>query len=71
MRHRVAELAKEEIKENNEKISEIEIELKNLLIPVDENDDKNVFVKVRAGTGGDEAALFVGDLYRMYLRLRK
>ena len=65
----IAELAKEEIKENNEKISEIEIELKNLLIPVDENDDKNVFVEVRAGTGGDEAALFVGDLYRMYLRL--
>ena len=65
----LAELAKEEIKENNERISEIEIELKNLLIPVDENDEKNVFVEVRAGTGGDEAALFVGDLYRMYLRL--
>ena len=65
----LAELAKEEIKENNERISEIEIELKNLLIPVDENDDKNVFVEVRAGTGGDEGALFVGDLYRMYLRL--
>ena len=65
----LAELAKEGIKENNERISEIEIELKNLLIPVDENDDKNVFVEVRAGTGGDEAALFVGDLYRMYLRL--
>ena len=65
----LAELAKEEIKESNERISEIEIELKNLLIPVDENDDKNVFVEVRAGTGGDEAALFVGDLYRMYLRL--
>ena len=65
----LAELAKEEIKENNERISEIEIELKNLLITVDENDDKNVFVEVRAGTGGDEAALFVGDLYRMYLRL--
>ena len=65
----LAELAKEEIKENNERISEIEIELKNLLIPVDENDDKNLFVEVRAGTGGDEAALFVGDLYRMYLRL--
>ena len=65
----LAELAKEEIKENNKRISEIEIELKNLLIPVDENDDKNVFVEVRAGTGGDEAALFVGDLYRMYLRL--
>ena len=65
----LAELAKEEIKENNERISEIEVELKNLLIPVDENDDKNVFVEVRAGTGGDEAALFVGDLYRMYLRL--
>jgi len=65
----LAELANEEIKENNERISEIEIELKNLLIPVDENDDKNVFVEVRAGTGGDEAALFVGDLYRMYLRL--
>ena len=65
----LVELAKEEIKENNERISEIEIELKNLLIPVDENDDKNVFVEVRAGTGGDEAALFVGDLYRMYLRL--
>ena len=65
----LAELAKEEIKESNERISEIEIELKNLLIPVDENDDKNVFVEVRAGTGGDEAALFVGDLYKMYIRL--
>ena len=65
----LSELAKEEIKENNERISKIEIELKNLLIPVDENDDKTVFVEVRAGTGGDEAALFVGDLYKMYLRL--
>ena len=64
----LTDLAKEEIKENNERISEIEIELKNLLIPVDENDDKNVFVEVRAGTGGEEAALFANKLFAMYQR---
>ncbi|MDR1784571.1 MAG: peptide chain release factor 1 [Endomicrobium sp.] len=48
--------------------NKIESEIKELLIPPDPNDDKNIIVEIRAGTGGDEAALFVGDLYRMYTR---
>ena len=45
-----------------------EVELAALLIPKDERDDKNIFLEVRAGTGGDEAAIFAGDLFRMYAR---
>jgi len=48
--------------------NKIESEIKELLIPPDPNDNKNIIVEIRAGTGGDEAALFVGDLYRMYTR---
>ena len=60
------ELAQEEIKElQNNKIT-IENELKILLLPKDPNDEKNVFVEIRAGTGGDEAALFAANLFRMY-----
>lgn len=60
------ELAKEELNDAKEKIVEIEQELKILLLPKDENDDKNVVVEIRAGAGGDEAALFAAQLYRMY-----
>lgn len=64
----LAELAKEEFKANKEKLEELEQNLQILLLPQDPNDQKNVFLEVRAGTGGDEAAIFVGDLYRMYSR---
>ena len=62
------ELAKMELAELEDKIPEMEKELKILLIPKDPNDDKNVILEVRAGTGGEEAALFGMDLLRMYLR---
>ena len=60
------DLAVEEYKDCKERIAIIEEELKLLLIPKDPNDDKNVVVEIRAGAGGDEAALFAGVLYRMY-----
>jgi len=60
------ELAEMELSEAKESIPVIEDELKILLLPKDPNDDKNVIVEIRAGAGGDEAALFAGDLYRMY-----
>ena len=60
------EMLLSEIDENNEKISVIEEELKILLLPKDPNDEKNVIVEIRGGTGGDEAALFAGSLFRMY-----
>lgn len=59
-------LAKEEILEGKEGVLEIEETLKRLLIPKDPDDDKNVFVEIRGGAGGDEAALFASELYRMY-----
>ena len=62
------ELAKMEIADLEERIPGIENELKILMLPKDPNDDKNVILEVRAGTGGDEAALFGMDLLRMYLR---
>ncbi|GAA0093087.1 peptide chain release factor 1 [Paraclostridium bifermentans] len=62
------ELAKMEISEMEEKVEPIEEELKILLLPKDPNDDKNVIVEIRGGAGGDEAALFAGDLFRMYCR---
>ena len=60
------ELYETEIRENKEKIPVLEEELKILLLPKDPNDDKNVIVEIRGGAGGDEAALFAADLYRMY-----
>lgn len=60
------ELAEEEIKECKQKIIDIDNELKILLLPKDPNDDKSVIVEIRGGAGGDEAALFAGDLFRMY-----
>ncbi len=62
------QLAKEELNENSKKIETIKDELKVLLLPKDPNDEKNVIVEIRGGTGGDEAALFAGDLFRMYSR---
>lgn len=62
------ELVKEELKENKEAVERLKGELKVLLVPKDPNDDKNVIVEIRGGAGGDEAALFAGDLFRMYCR---
>ncbi|MCI0750615.1 MAG: peptide chain release factor 1 [Flammeovirgaceae bacterium] len=62
------ELAKMEIDDLEPKIGSLEADLKELLIPKDPNDDKNVLLEIRAGTGGDEAAIFAGDLWRMYQR---
>ena len=64
----IKELAFVEYNDFIEMKNKIEFEIKMLLIPPDPNDNKNIIVEVRAGTGGDEAALFVGDLYRMYTR---
>ncbi len=60
------ELAQEELKELQASKDSIERDLKILLLPKDPNDDKNVFIEIRAGTGGDEAALFAANLFRMY-----
>lgn len=64
----LGELAKEELKNAESDIATLEEEIKILLIPKDPNDDKNIFLELRAGTGGDEAALFVGDLAGAYMR---
>jgi peptide chain release factor 1 len=64
----LGELAKEELKELETRKPELEEEIKVLMLPKDPNDDKNIYLELRAGTGGDEAALFVGDLFRAYLR---
>ncbi len=61
------ELAKEELNECKQRIPKIEEELKILLLPKDPNDEKNVIVEIRGGAGGDEAALFAAELYRMYV----
>ena len=60
------EMAQEEVKENQQKLLQLEEEIKVLLLPKDPNDSKNVVVEIRGGTGGEEAALFAYDLYRMY-----
>ncbi|MDO3381975.1 peptide chain release factor 1 [Gilvimarinus algae] len=62
------EMAREEIDTGEARKAELEVELQTLLLPKDPNDDKNVFLEIRAGTGGDEAAIFSGDLLRMYSR---
>ena len=62
------ELAKEELNSNKQRVEELEEELKILLLPKDPNDDKNVIIEIRGGAGGDEAALFAAELYRMYCR---
>lgn len=62
------EMAQEELNEGQQQRDEIELELQKLLLPRDPNDSHNVFLEIRAGTGGDEAAIFSGDLFRMYSR---
>jgi len=64
----LGELAKEELKELEVKREELEEEIKILLIPKDPNDNKNIYLEILAGTGGDEAAIFAGDLFRAYVR---
>ena len=61
------EMVKEEVKELEENVTEIEEEIRVMLIPTDPNDHKNVIVEIRGGAGGDEAALFAGVLFRMYI----
>ena len=65
----IRNLALAELDELKSEESNLELELKKLLLPEDPDDSKNVFLEIRAGTGGDEAALFAGDLFRMYSRL--
>ncbi|AMJ42423.1 peptide chain release factor 1 [Anaerotignum propionicum] len=62
------ELVKEEFAQNKERLEELKQEITILLLPKDPNDEKNVIVEIRGGAGGDEAALFAGDLFRMYAR---
>ncbi|MCL2674131.1 MAG: peptide chain release factor 1, partial [Defluviitaleaceae bacterium] len=62
------QLVKEELKDSQERFEELTSRLKVLMLPKDPNDDKNVIVEIRGGAGGDEAALFASDLFRMYTR---
>lgn len=64
----MVEMAKMELEEGNERIPQLEDDIKFMLIPKDPEDAKNVIVEIRAGTGGDEASIFAGDLYRMYTK---
>lgn len=64
----MVEMAKMQLEEANEEVPKLEDELKIMLIPKDPEDAKNVIVEIRAGTGGDEASIFAGDLYRMYTK---
>lgn len=62
------EFAQEEIEAGKKKLEEVELTLQKLLLPKDPNDEKNIILEIRAGTGGDESGLFAGDLFRMYSR---
>jgi peptide chain release factor 1 len=62
------EMAKEELSAAEDKMDELELALQKLLLPKDPNDQRNIYLEIRAGTGGDEAAIFSGDLFRMYSR---
>ena len=64
----VREMAREEVETGGERLAELELELQALMLPRDPMDSHNVFLEIRAGTGGDEAAIFSGDLFRMYSR---
>ena len=64
----MAELAREEIAAGEAELAELDGELQRMLLPKDPQDERNAFVEIRAGTGGDESALFAGDLARMYMR---
>ena len=61
-------MANEEIPHLTQKLTELEENIQLMLLPKDPNDERNVYLEIRAGTGGDEAAIFAGDLARMYLR---
>ena len=60
------QMADEELQQASERLQSLESEIRLLLLPRDPNDDNNIFLEIRAGTGGDEAAIFAGDLFRMY-----
>lgn len=62
------EMAVEEVREAKDQLAALEVQLQRMLLPKDPNDVRNVFLEIRAGTGGDEAAIFSGDLFRMYSR---
>jgi len=62
------EMAEEDFKQTKAELEKTELELQKLLLPKDPNDSKNIFLEIRAGTGGDEAAIFAGDLFKMYSR---
>ncbi len=62
------EFAEAEIRDTRQRLAQIEAELQQRLLPKDPNDDRNIFLEIRAGTGGDESALFAGELFRMYTR---
>ncbi|GAC1410229.1 MAG: peptide chain release factor 1 [Burkholderiaceae bacterium] len=62
------EFAQDELDNARERMAQLEIDLQKMLLPKDENDERNIFMEIRAGTGGDESALFAGDLLRMYMR---
>jgi len=64
----LGDLAKEELSELEPRLPELEEEIKVLMIPRDPNDDKNIYIELRAGAGGDESALFVEDIFKLYLR---
>lgn len=64
----LAELAKADLEQSEQELESLEQELFVMLTPKDPNDDKNIIIEIRAGAGGDEASLFAGELYRMYLR---
>src|SRR3989344_5491663 len=62
----IREMAQEEITDAQQLIAKLEAEIQTLLLPKDPNDNRNIFLEIRAAAGGDESALFAGDLYRMY-----
>ena len=66
--HEIAEMGKEEMKRLSEEQDRLEAELRELLLPKDPNDDKNIIIEIRGAAGGDEANIFAGDLFRMYTR---
>jgi len=62
------DMAKEELAEIKSSLEDLELNLQKLLLPTDPHDNSNIFLEIRAGTGGDEASIFAGDLFRMYSR---
>ncbi len=64
----IKEMAQEELNHSKQEIERLSLEIQKMLLPRDPNDDKNIYLEIRAGTGGDEAAIFSGDLFKMYAR---